>query len=105
MQLTRNGSDLRLQRKLAFGAVAAIVIGDMLGSGIFFTPGELATVTNRSWQVYFFWALAGVVTLCGALTLAELTSKIPESGSTYHIIRKAYGPFWGFLKIWTEMWV
>ena len=104
-RLRENVSSLSLRRKLGFAAVAAIVAGNMLGSGIFFTPGELASVTTRNWQVYFFWGLAGVVTLCGALTLAELSSKIPESGSSYHIIRKAYGPFWGFLKIWTEMWI
>ncbi|HET6266793.1 MAG TPA: amino acid permease, partial [Acidobacteriota bacterium] len=47
----------------------------------------------------------GLITLCGALTLAELSSLIPSSGATYHIIREGIGPFWGFLKIWMEMWV
>jgi APA family basic amino acid/polyamine antiporter len=94
-----------LKRKLGLAAVSAIVIGDMLGSGIFFSPGQLATVAHSNWQIYFFWALAGIITLCGALTLAELTSLLPKSGSTYYIIREGFGPFWGFLKIWVEMFV
>jgi len=77
----------------------------MLGSGVFFTPGELAAVAEAPWQVYFFWGLCGMITLCGALTLAELTSLLPRAGASYHIIREGFGPFWAFLKIWIEMWV
>ena len=94
-----------LKRQLALAAVLAIVVGDTLGSGIFFTPGNLAAVAQHSWQVYFIWTACGLITLCGALTLAELSSLIPSSGATYHIIREGIGPFWGFLKIWMEMWV
>ncbi len=94
-----------LRRQLGLSAVAAIVVGDMLGSGIFFTPGELAAVAETRWHVFFFWALCGAITLCGALTLAELTTLLPKPGATYHIIREGYGPFWGFLKVWMEMWV
>jgi APA family basic amino acid/polyamine antiporter len=85
--------------------VVAVVVGDMLGSGVFFTPGELAAVAEAPWQVYFFWGLSGFITLCGALTLAELTSLLPRAGASYHIIREGFGPFWAFLKIWIEMWV
>jgi len=94
-----------LRRQLGFTAVAAIVVGDMLGAGVFFTPSELASVAHSTWQVYFFWSLAGVITLCGALTLAESSSRMPHSGVSCHIIREAFGPFWAFLKIWMEMWV
>ncbi|MGD8418109.1 MAG: hypothetical protein PVH91_13710, partial [Pseudomonadales bacterium] len=58
-----------LKRKLGLSAILAIVVGDMIGSGIFFTPGELAAVASAPWQVYFFWTLCGLITLCGALTL------------------------------------
>jgi basic amino acid/polyamine antiporter, APA family len=94
-----------LQRKLGLAAVAAIVAGDMLGSGIFFAPGELAAVARANWQIYFFWALAGVIVLCGALTLAELTVQQPKAGATFHIIREGFGPFWAFIKIWVEMFI
>ena len=85
--------------------MAALVVGDMLGTGIFFTPGEVASVAEAPWQVYLFWGLCGGITLCGALTLAELTTLLPRAGASYHIIREAFGPFPAFLKIWVEMWV
>ena len=94
-----------LLRRLGLAAVAAIVAGDMLGSGIFFAPGELASVARANWQIYFFWALAGVIVLCGALTLAELTVQQPKAGATFHIIREGFGPFWAFIKIWVEMFI
>jgi basic amino acid/polyamine antiporter, APA family len=95
----------QLRRVLGFWTVAAVVVGDMLGSGVFFTPGELAAVATATWQVYLLWALAGGITLCGALTLAELTSRLPRAGAPYHIIREGFGPFWAFVLIWVQIWV
>ena len=72
----------------------------MIGSGIFFTPGELAAVASAEWQVYFFWGLCGFITLCGALTLAELATLLPRAGVSYHALTTAYGPFAGFMQAW-----
>ena len=94
-----------LKRQLGLAAVVAIVMGNMLGSGVFFTPGELAAVAQRPWQVHFIWALSGIITLCGALTLAELCVLLPQAGASYHIIREGFGPFWGFLQVWLELWI
>ena len=91
---------MSLQRKLGLWAVLAIVMGDMIGSGILFTPGALAAVALSEWQVYFFWALCGFITLCGALTLAELSALIPKAGVSYHALTEAYGPFAGFMQAW-----
>jgi len=91
---------MTLQRKLGLSAVLAVVVGDMIGSGIFFTPGELAAVATAEWQVYFFWALCGLITLCGALTLAELSALIPRPGVSYHALTEAFGPFAGFMQAW-----
>ncbi len=91
---------MSLQRKLGLSAVLAVVMGDMIGSGIFFTPGELAAVATAEWQVYFFWALCGFIALCGALTLAELAALIPRAGVSYHALNEAYGPFAGFMQAW-----
>ncbi len=77
----------------------------MLGSGVFFTPGELAALAQHPWQVHFIWALCGLITLCGALTLAELCRLLPFAGASYHILREGFGPFWGFLLVWLELWV
>jgi amino acid transporter len=94
-----------LSRRLGLTAVMAVVMGDMLGSGIFFTPGELAKVADRPWQVYFMWTLCGLIVLAGALTLSELATLFPRAGATYHIIGQAFGPMWGFVKAWMEAWV
>lgn len=94
-----------LRRVLGFWTVTSIVVGDMLGSGVFFTPGELSAVATATWQVYLLWALAGAITLCGALTLAELASRLPRAGAPYHIIREGFGPFWAFVLIWVQIWV
>jgi APA family basic amino acid/polyamine antiporter len=94
-----------LRRVLGFWTVTAVVIGDMLGSGVFFTPGELAAVAHAPWQVYMLWAVAGGITLCGALTLAELSSTVPRAGAPYHIIREGFGSFWAFVLIWVQIWV
>jgi len=94
-----------MQRKLGLSAVLALVVGDMIGSGIFFTPGELASVADAEWQVYFFWALCGLITLCGALTLAEIATLLPRPGVYYHALNEAYGPFAGFLQGWVQMLV
>ncbi len=99
------GATPSLSRRLGFGAVVAVIVGNMLGAGIFYTPGELAAVAEHTWQVYFFWTLCGVVTLCGALTVAELAALVPRAGATFHIIHDGFGPFWAFLKAWTDLWV
>jgi APA family basic amino acid/polyamine antiporter len=91
---------MTLKRKLGLSAVLAVVAGDMIGSGVFFTPGELAAIATAEWQVYFFWALCGLITLCGALTLAELAALIPKAGVSYHALTEAYGPFAGFMQAW-----
>lgn len=94
-----------LRRDLGLWAVAGVVAGDMLGSGIFFTPGELAAVALAPWHVYLLWALAGGITLCGALTLAELAGRLPRAGAPFHIIRESFGPFLAFATIWMQIWV
>lgn len=101
-----SGEDTRgLRRQLGLSAVVALVVGNMLGSGVFFTPGELAAVAQHPWQVHFIWALCGLITLCGALTLAEMCRLLPHAGATYHVLREGFGPLWGFLLVWLELWV
>ncbi|MEO7965829.1 MAG: amino acid permease, partial [Gemmatimonadaceae bacterium] len=94
-----------LKRQLGLSAVMALVVGNMLGSGVFFTPGELAAVAQHPWQVHFIWALCGLITLCGALTLAELCRLLPHAGASYHVLRESFGPLSGFVLVWMELWV
>ena len=102
---TTSAERVSLKRQLGLAAVVALVAGNMLGSGVFFTPGELAAVAQHPWQVHFIWALCGVITLCGALTLAEMCRMLPHAGATYHVLKEGFGPLWGFLLVWLELWV
>ena len=93
---------MSLKRKLGFASILAIVTGNIIGSGLFFTPGELAAVAEAEWQVYFFWSLCGFIVLCGALTFAELSILLPRPGVMYHSLNEAYGPFAGFFQGWIQ---
>ncbi len=96
---------MALKKKLGLAAVSAIVVGDMIGSGIFFTPGQLAAVAEADWQVYLIWAMCGFIALCGALTLAELAVLIPQAGVPYRALSEAYGSFAGFMQAWVMVLV
>lgn len=96
---------MALKKKLGLAAVSAIVVGDMIGSGIFFTPGQLAAVAEADWQVYLIWAMCGFIALCGALTLAELAVLIPQAGVPYRALSDAYGSFAGFMQAWVMVLV
>ena len=63
------------------------------------------SLAANPFQVYFIWALCGIIVLCGALTLAELASLLPKAGAAMHILSAAFGPLWGFVKVWMEVWV
>ncbi len=96
---------MSLKRKLGFITIFSIVTGNIIGSGLFFTPGELAAVAEAEWQVYFFWTLCGFIVLCGALTFAELSILLPRPGVMYHSLNEAYGPFAGFFQGWVQILV
>ncbi len=78
-----------------------IVIGSIIGAGIFMTPSAIAQELQSPGLVIFVWLLGGVMALCGALTYAELGALMPEAGGVYHYLTQAYGGLWGFLYGWT----
>ncbi len=94
-----------LRRQLGLVAVMAVVAGDMMGSGIFYTPQELAPIAQATWQIYLFWGLCGIITLCGILTVGQLGAGMPRSGADYHIVREGFGGMTGFVKLWQNVWV
>jgi APA family basic amino acid/polyamine antiporter len=91
---------LELIRGLGPWAAMAIVVGTMIGTGIFIVPAEMARDAGSMGLVLLVWVVGGVLTLCGALSYAELGAAIPEAGGEYAYIRRAYGPAWGFLQGW-----
>jgi amino acid transporter len=82
-------SDLR--RALGFWTGVAIVIGSIVGSGIFRTPAEIARALPHPHVVLGLWVAFGLVSLCGALTMAELATLLPRTGGTYVFLQRAYG--------------
>ena len=84
---------------------AALLVGSVIGSGIFVVPSLIAQRVPEPGLVIAIWLCSGLLVLCGALTLAELGTMLPQSGGLYVYMREAYGPFWAFLYGWTIMLV
>ncbi len=91
---------LELVRGLGGWAAAAIVVGTMVGTGIFIVPGEMARDAGSPGIVLLAWIAGGALTIFGALSYAELGAAIPEAGGEYAYMTRAYGPRSGFLFGW-----
>ncbi|HKV70015.1 MAG TPA: amino acid permease [Gemmatimonadales bacterium] len=89
-----------LQRALRSFDATTIVIGSMIGSGIFITSAESARLVSAPGWLLLAWGLAGLLTISGALTCAELAAAYPRAGGQYVFLRDAYGPGVGFLFGW-----
>lgn len=85
---------------LGLFSTVMLVIGGVIGSGIFRKPGVMAAQLGSPEVLLFVWVLAGVITLFGALTNAEIASLIPETGGQYVYFERMYGPFFAFLYGW-----
>ncbi len=83
----------------------AVVIGIVVGIGIFRLPPIVASVSASEIQFILFWVAGGFISLMGALCYAELSSKMPDSGGEYYFLRKAFGPATGFFLSWGRMTV
>ena len=90
-----------LPRKLTLFDSAALLVGAVVGSGIFVVPSLIARHVPEPGLVIAIWLFSGLLVLCGALALAELGTMFPQSGGLYVYMREAYGPFWAFLYGWT----
>ncbi len=87
----------------ALGPIDAtmIVMGSMIGSGIFITSAESARLIGAPGWLLLAWAVAGLLTITGALCCSELATMMPRAGGVYIFLREAYGPSIGFLYGWT----
>ncbi len=94
-----------LCRSLGLPTAVAIMVGIIIGSGIFSAPSDLARECGDPRLILVFWAAGGAISLFGALTWAELATMFPRSGGTYVFIREAYGPAPAFVFGWTYMLV
>ncbi len=89
------------RQKLGLFDATMLVVGTMIGSGIFVVSQEIAQEVGTAGWLMAVWALAGVMTLMGALSYAELAAMMPHAGGQYVFLREAYSPMWGFLYGWT----
>jgi len=94
-----------LLRSLGLGDATMLVIGCIVGVGIFRTASSIATHLNSPFLILALWVFGGLLSLCGALCYAELASMFPASGGDYVYISEIYGRFWGFLFGWTKLFI
>jgi APA family basic amino acid/polyamine antiporter len=90
-----------LVRGIGFLDATALVVGSMIGSGIFIVSAKSARVLGSGGWLLAAWAVAGVLTMIAALCCSELAAMMPKAGGQYVFFREAYGPLFGFLFGWT----
>ncbi|HTI51447.1 MAG TPA: amino acid permease, partial [Planctomycetaceae bacterium] len=94
-----------LPRVLGLFSAVTVVVGGIIGSGIFLKTGNVARALGSFGPIIGVWIGVGLVTLCGSLALAELAAMAPRAGGPYVYLRMAYGKLPAFLWGWTEFWV
>ena len=90
-----------LCRDLGVSHASAVVVGTIIGSGIFLVPAEMMQAVGSAKLVYLAWVVGGLLSFFGALTYAELGAMKPQAGGEYVYVRDGYGPLAGFLYAWT----
>jgi APA family basic amino acid/polyamine antiporter len=96
-----DGAPTSLSRRLGLLDATTIVMGSMIGSGIFITSAESARLVGTPGWLLVAWGLAGLLTITGSLCCAELAAMMPRAGGQYVFLREAYGPMFGFLFGWS----
>lgn len=89
------------QQRLNLFDATMLIMGTMIGSGIFVTSQEIAEHVGSSGWLMAVWVLSGIMTVLGALSYAELAGMYPRAGGQYIFLKEAYSPMWGFLYGWT----
>ena len=92
-----------LTRRIGMWTAIAILVGSTIGSGIFRSPAGIADKVPGPLPLMLIWVVAGVIVLCGALTLAEVSGAYPRTGGVYVFIREAWGKLPAYLFGWAEL--
>ena len=96
-----NAAAPHLVQRLGLFSSTAIVVGSMIGSGIFIVPAEISRGVGSPALLIGAWLVTAVMTIIGALSYGELAAMMPKAGGQYVYLREALGPMWGFLFGWT----
>ena len=92
-------------RTLGLPVAVSLVVGTVIGSGIFLVTSQMMRAVGSTPMVLGVWVFGGILSLFGALSYAELSAAMPRSGADYVYLNAAYGPLWGFIYGWTFTWV
>src|SRR6266699_952805 len=98
---TRAKSEPGFVRAIGLFDGTMIVVGSMIGSGIFIVAADISRQTGSAGGLLFTWILTGLLTISAALSYGELAALFPHAGGQYVYLREAYSPLWGFLYGWT----
>ncbi|MFY9937668.1 MAG: amino acid permease, partial [Silvibacterium sp.] len=90
-----------LVQGLGLFSATAIVVGSMIGSGIFIVPADISRGVGSPALLIAAWLVTAAMTMIGALSYGELAAMMPRAGGQYVYLREALGPMWGFLYGWT----
>ena len=93
--------DTEFTRGLGLYDSTMVVVGSMIGSGIFIVSADMARLVGGAGWLLAAWLLTGALTIVGALSYGELAAMMPRAGGQYVYLREAFGPLWGFLYGWT----
>ncbi|MFB3883783.1 MAG: APC family permease [Thermodesulfobacteriota bacterium] len=93
------------KQTVSMGDMIALIVGVVIGTGIFKTPSLIAANTGREDVFFLAWLAGGVISLMGALCYAELATAYPHTGGDYHYLTRAFGRKVGFLFVWSRMTV
>ncbi|MBX3297132.1 MAG: amino acid permease [Acidobacteria bacterium] len=96
---------MELKRRFGLWTAVAVIIGQVIGVGIFLVPAGMAKSVGSPAWLFSIWAAVGLMTLCGALCYAELASRFPEAGGSYVYLREAYGKGAAFVYGWMVLLV
>src|SRR5580698_9439712 len=100
---TTDRRSVTLPRVLGPVDAFCVVVGSVIGSGIFLVPATVAHNVPFMSGIVMVWVIGGLFSAAGALTLAELGAMLPQAGGPYVYLREAYGPMPAFLFGWTEL--
>ena len=97
--------NVRLERSINLYSALALVIGTVIGSGIFFKQASVLSYSHSTTLALLAWFFGGILTLTSGLTIAEIGSQMPETGGLYTYMHNLYGKLWGFLSGWMQITV
>ncbi|MFD3450007.1 APC family permease [Microbacteriaceae bacterium 4G12] len=95
-------AEAQLKKEIGFLVALSIVIGTIIGSGVFMKPGSVLSYAGGTNMALMAWVLGGILTLASGLTIAEVGAQIPKTGGLYVYLEEVYGEFWGYLSGWMQ---